>query len=100
MSSYKELLAKRAELDAQIEKARRAELDDAIRQARELVAQFNLTAADIFGSGAGAAKPAARLRRGTVAPKYRDPATGQTWTGRGKAPKWIEGKDRAAFLIG
>ena len=55
MSSYKELLAKRAELDAQIEKARRAELDDAIRQARELVAQFNLTPADIFGSGAGAA---------------------------------------------
>ena len=36
---------------------------------------------------------------GKVAAKYRDPATGQSWTGRGKAPKWIDGKDRAQFLI-
>mgnify|MGYP000218017274 FL=1 len=26
-------------------------------------------------------------------------ATGQTWTGRGKAPKWIDGQDRNKFLI-
>ena len=37
---------------------------------------------------------------GKVAPKYRDPATGQTWTGRGKAPKWIDGKDRSNSLFG
>jgi DNA-binding protein H-NS len=34
-----------------------------------------------------------------VAAKYRDAETGQTWTGRGKAPKWIEGKDRTPFII-
>ena len=34
-----------------------------------------------------------------VAPKYIDPVSGNTWTGRGKAPKWIDGKDRAPFLI-
>ncbi len=34
-----------------------------------------------------------------VAPKYRDPESGKTWTGRGVAPKWIAGKDREAFLI-
>jgi DNA-binding protein H-NS len=27
--------------------------------------------------------------RSMVAPKYRDPATGITWTGRGKQPKWL-----------
>jgi DNA-binding protein H-NS len=47
--------------------------------------------------------PAGKTRSSTagnkVAPKYRDPATGNTWTGRGKAPKWIDGKDRAKFLI-
>jgi DNA-binding protein H-NS len=55
-----------------------------------------LTANDIFpGRGAKAAsKPASK-----VAAKYRDPATGQTWTGRGKAPKWIDGKDRNQFVI-
>jgi DNA-binding protein H-NS len=34
-----------------------------------------------------------------VAAKYRDPATGATWTGRGKAPRWIQDQDRAKFEI-
>ena len=34
-----------------------------------------------------------------VAPKYRDKSTGATWTGRGKPPKWIEGKNREEYLI-
>ncbi|CAG9242123.1 H-NS family nucleoid-associated regulatory protein [Paraburkholderia caribensis] len=38
--------------------------------------------------------------RGPQAPKYRDPATGATWSGRGPAPAWLAGaKDRTAFLI-
>ncbi|MGE8454289.1 MAG: H-NS family nucleoid-associated regulatory protein [Pseudomonadales bacterium] len=38
--------------------------------------------------------------KGSVgAPKYRDPATGATWTGRGKPPNWINGKVRESFLI-
>lgn len=38
--------------------------------------------------------------RGPQAPKYRDPATGATWSGRGRAPAWLAGaKDRKAFLI-
>lgn len=40
----------------------------------------------------------------TVPPKYRNPATGATWTGRGKAPRWVseaeaQGKSRNDFLI-
>jgi len=40
----------------------------------------------------------------TIAPKYRDPATGNTWTGRGKPPRWIvaadqDGAGRDQFLI-
>ncbi|WP_442873318.1 H-NS family nucleoid-associated regulatory protein [Cupriavidus sp. USMAA2-4] len=30
--------------------------------------------------------------------KYRNPKTGQTWSGRGRAPAWI-GKQRERFLI-
>ena len=42
--------------------------------------------------------------RKTVAPKYRNPATGDTWTGRGKAPRWVvdaeaSGQSRDQFLI-
>ncbi len=34
-----------------------------------------------------------------VAIKYRDPETNKTWTGRGKPPLWIAGKDREQFLV-
>jgi len=33
--------------------------------------------------------PSGTDRRSVVAPKYRDSATGVTWTGRGKQPKWL-----------
>jgi DNA-binding protein H-NS len=42
----------------------------------------------------------ARSSRAGVAPKYRDPESGSTWSGRGKPPKWIAGQDRDSFLIG
>ena len=31
--------------------------------------------------------------------KYQDPESGKTWTGRGKPPNWILGKDRTLFEI-
>ena len=34
------------------------------------------------------AKPSANAGR-KVAPKYRNPATGDTWSGRGLKPKWL-----------
>lgn len=38
--------------------------------------------------------------RGPQAPKYRDPASGATWSGRGPAPAWLaSAKDRTRFLI-
>jgi DNA-binding protein H-NS len=95
MTSYKELLKQREALEKQINEARHQELAGALTQVRALVEEFGLTAQDIF--------PAARARSSAsgskVAPKYRDPATGQTWTGRGKAPKWIQNEDRAKFAI-
>ena len=40
----------------------------------------------------------------TVAPKYRHPETGETWSGRGKPPRWLVnaeagGAERSSFLI-
>lgn len=32
-------------------------------------------------------------------PKYRDPATGKTWSGRGKRPNWFDADRADAFLI-
>ena len=38
--------------------------------------------------------------QGSLPPLYRDPKTGATWSGRGRAPAWLAGaKDRSKFLI-
>lgn len=97
-TSYKELLAQREALEQAIAQARKNEIASAVAKARELVAEYGLTVQDLFpGRATKSGSPKAVSK---VAAKYRDPATGQTWTGRGKAPKWIDGKDRTPFIIG
>lgn len=91
MTDYKTLLARKAELDAQIAQAQAERKAEGIAAARALIQEHGLTAADVF--------PAAKAKGSVGAPKYRDPATGVTWTGRGKPPNWIVGKDRAPFLV-
>lgn len=94
MPTYKELLQQRELLEQQINAARATENADAIEKVKALVADFGLTAEDIFASSKPRVKTGAK-----VAPKYRNVATGDTWTGRGKPPKWIQGQDRDQFLI-
>ena len=94
MSLYKELLAQRAELDRQIKEMISLEKADGITKAKTIIEQYGLVASDLFNRKSGA-----RSIGGKVAPKYRNTATGETWTGRGKAPKWIDGQDRSQFLI-
>jgi DNA-binding protein H-NS len=98
MSSYKELLQQREALEKQIADARHRETAQAVSQVRALIAEFGLTQQDIFSTGKSAKSSPAKTGA-KVAPKFRNAATGETWTGRGKAPKWIEGKDRAEFAI-
>ena len=87
MSTFAELVKQRQALDAQIALARQTELADALGKAKALVSEYGLTAQDIFGASKRGPKTAGASKN-PVAPKYRDSATGQTWTGRGKAPKW------------
>jgi DNA-binding protein H-NS len=65
------------------------------------MSEYGLTAADL-SSRAPAAPKAAGTRK--VAVKYRDAATGNTWTGRGLQPKWLksalaDGKALADFEV-
>lgn len=99
--SYKELLQQQEELALKVEQARRAELSVAVGKVRDIVMEYGLQPSDIFSSrelnrtGGGASTSVASK----VTPKYRDPVSGKTWTGRGKPPQWIADKDRAAFAI-
>lgn len=99
MTTVAELIKQRDALEAQIAQARRQEQEQAVKAVRELVEQHRLTAEDIFGPSRGGLK----RRKDTapkVAAKYRDPASGKTWSGRGRVPAWLSGKTRTDFLIG
>ena len=87
MSSLKELLAQKEALDREIERTRQQERAAAIEQVRALMAQYGLSASDL----ALRTEPRSKVRTGRkVAAKYRNAATGETWSGRGLQPKWLK----------
>lgn len=93
--SLLELLAQRAELEKRINALQGESRTEAIAKIRTLMAENGLTMADIGGGGgrkkAGAAEGSAPAgERAPVAAKYRNAATGETWAGRGKRPRWLQ----------
>lgn len=85
MTTLKSLLARRAELDSEIEYARQQERSAAMAQILELMKLHGITSTDVATASTGRGK---RLGR-TVPPKYRHPESGQTWSGRGLQPRWL-----------
>ena len=97
MSTLDELLAQQAAIEKKIKEAKKSALREAIASVRAIIEKNGLTAADVFPGGKS--KTAAK-GPSKVAPKYRDNITGSTWSGRGIAPKWLAGKNKADYLIG
>jgi DNA-binding protein H-NS len=119
MSRLAELLEQKAVLEQQIADLQRAERAEAITQVKALIERHGLVWSDLApalgppktaargaaggpatapaapaatgGAEPGSAPPPDRKRRpiAKVAPKYRDPATGETWSGRGLKPRWL-----------
>ncbi|PMS31268.1 H-NS family nucleoid-associated regulatory protein [Trinickia symbiotica] len=55
---------------------------------------------DVSTTGGNVEKKRGNYIRGQQPAKYRDPETGATWSGRGRAPAWLaNAKNRAEFLI-
>jgi DNA-binding protein H-NS len=97
MSQYSELKAQIARLQTQAEEARRTEIADVIAMIREKIVEYGLSAQDLgFVAAARRGRPP---KKAPLPPRYQDPKTGATWSGRGKPPKWIAGKNRERFQI-
>lgn len=69
----------------------------------DIAAAFGSTKSGRGGKRKAAGSVSAAVKR-PVAPKYRHPQTGETWSGRGKAPRWLmaaeaAGAARDSFLI-
>ncbi len=86
-ASLTELHQQRDALARQIRDLQADAKADAIVEVKRLMTEHGLTVADL--SGRSVAPSPDRPNR-TVAPKYRDPESGLTWSGRGLKPKWLQ----------
>lgn len=94
MSTYRQLLAKKADLELQIEEVRRVEIREVVEDIRRRMREYGLSAADLEERSERRKK-----KRSPVAPRYRDPVSGATWSGRGRRPRWFNDKDAERFVI-
>ncbi|KWO52150.1 hypothetical protein WM28_11820 [Burkholderia ubonensis] len=100
MSRYRTLLEQYDRLKFQIEREMQMESD----RVANLVANRVREVLEAFGFHMDVVPrskehmPLATKKR-SVAPKYWNPQTGQTWSGRGRQPRWLAGKDREQYRI-
>lgn len=97
MTTYAELKAKLESLSKEAEAARKNEVATIISDIREAVLTYEIRPEQIFPTWKKLRAPDKRW--GARPPKYRNPVTGETWSGRGRAPKWLAGRERDDFLI-
>jgi len=115
MASYKELKSQAEDLMRQAEAARKAETGAAIAEIKAKMLAYGITLADLGGKAratkgrkpkaAKGGKAKVVKPRKPVAAKYRNAATGEAWSGRGRVPKWLaaemaKGRTRDEFLVG
>ena len=85
-ASLQELIAQRDALERQIELTKKQNRSDAIAKVRALMNEYGLTTADLSTRSA----PKSTARKGAKVPvKYRNKTTGDTWSGRGLRPRWL-----------
>ena len=112
MPTYQELKAKGNALLKQAEVLRNKEVRAVIARIKAVMAEYEITLDDLKSPSkrvtrtrTRAVAKAEKAKSTTVSkPKYRNPETGATWTGHGKAPNWLKeaeaaGTARDDFLI-
>ncbi|WP_225032194.1 H-NS family nucleoid-associated regulatory protein [Paraburkholderia sp. XV] len=105
MSTLEKVQAQIAKLQAQAEALAAKQSSSVIAKIRDIMEKHGLTKADIEAHIGGSKKRGRKsgvkvaTRKSASAAKYRDPKSGATWTGHGRAPAWIaNAKDRSKFL--
>ncbi|KVC71743.1 H-NS family nucleoid-associated regulatory protein [Burkholderia ubonensis] len=99
MKDYEQLKAEAEALAQKVERVRSHERLVALNEVRTKIEQYGLQIVEIYGREK-LQELQRQLAPRKIAPKYRDPASGATWSGRGLEPRWIRGRNRQEFLIG
>jgi DNA-binding protein H-NS len=105
MATLKSIQTRIAKLQSQADEIVKKQSAGVIAKVHAMLAEHGLTVADL-GSGPstkGAKRSAATTGQASNSgsnAKYRDPKSGATWSGHGRAPGWIaNAKSRDKFLI-
>lgn len=81
--SNDELMILAARIDKEVEDRRKRQADDALKAAEAAAAEFGFSLSDLFPKG-----KSANVK--TPAPaKYKNPSSNETWSGRGRQPRWF-----------
>ncbi|MBN3815664.1 H-NS histone family protein [Paraburkholderia sp. Se-20369] len=94
MSTYRELLGHLEILQKEIGLAREQEANLLAERVKEILAESGIPLHDVLAqhrqNGRG---------RSSIKQKYWDPQSGATWSGRGRMPRWLVGKDIEQFRL-
>jgi DNA-binding protein H-NS len=93
MATYKEIQAKIEDLQRQAAAQRQSEMSAAIQRIKEMMQEYGISANDLHTSS----KKGYAKKSGTV--QFRNAETGDTWSGRGRMPNWLSGKDKEQFRV-
>ncbi|MGF6721465.1 DNA-binding protein H-NS [Paraburkholderia sp. GAS41] len=94
MATYKQLTAQLEKLHKEVAVAREKEIEQAIVDIKQKIVEYGITAEEL-----GFASKRVGAKKTPLPAKYRNPKTGETWSGRGRSPGWLAGKNRERFLI-
>jgi DNA-binding protein H-NS len=93
-------------LKLQAEEIRHRDNNPALRKIVKLAKRHGFSIGELRRAmnGRGTGRGGPKLRGRKVKPMYRDPKTGETWSGRGRTARWLAaaekaGRKRADFLV-
>lgn len=92
--SIRDLQKQLGQLNLLLAEAKHKEKHVALEQIAAYVKEYDITETELLRA-AGLVKP----KRQKAPAMYYDPNSGNSWTGRGKRPKWLEDKNLDDYLI-
>lgn len=84
-----------AAIPAEIAKREKEEKQKALKDLAALAAERGFSLDELVS---GTSAPV-KKQRAPVEIKYRNNETGETWSGRGRQPKWLEGKNKDDYKV-
>lgn len=114
MATYRELQEQARKLLEQAETQRKQEIEAVLGLITQKLTDYEIGLEELFDhlkaagfkARAGASRAVGRPAKGAakVEAKFHNPATGETWSGRGRAPGWLReaessGRSRDEFLV-